>query len=59
MKNRIPATIQFIGALIWFIIFAADYAYDKDLATWVYLLVSIAWWTSGIRSVIKTKTQNT
>lgn len=40
--------VFFLGALIWFVIFAADYTYHKDFMTWMHLLASITWWTCGL-----------
>ena len=45
--NNITRLI-FCGSLIWFLIFAVDYTYDKDFMTWMQLLVSIIWWTCGM-----------
>lgn len=52
MKNNIVTTIFFIGALIWFIIFALDYTYHKDFMTLMHLLSSVTWWTCGIVNLI-------
>jgi len=59
MKNNLTTIIIFLGALIWFIIFAADYTYHKDFMTWMHLLASITWWTCGmINFIIKRTSQN-
>jgi len=51
--------LLFCGSLIWFLIFAADYTYDKDFMTWMHLLASITWWTCGmINFIIKRTAQN-
>jgi hypothetical protein len=43
MKNNVTTIILFLGALIWFVIFALDYTYHKDFMTWMHLLASITW----------------
>ena len=59
MKNNLTTIILFLGALIWFVIFAADYTYHKDFMTWMHLLTSITWWTCGmINFIIKRTSQN-
>jgi hypothetical protein len=58
-KNNITTIILFLGAFIWFVIFAADYTYHKDFMTWMHLLASITWWTCGmINFIIKRTSQN-
>ena len=56
MKNNITTIILFLGALIWFVIFAADYTHDKDFMTWMHLLASITWWTCGMINFIIKRT---
>lgn len=59
MKNNLTTIILFLGALIWFIIFAVDYTYDKDFMTFMHLLASITWWTCGmINFIIKYTSKN-
>lgn len=59
MKNNLTTIMLFLGALIWFVIFAADYTYHKDFMTWIHLLASITWWTCGmINFIIKRTSQN-
>jgi len=53
MQNLKNALFSFSSAFIFFVIFALDYTYDKDLFTWVPLLVSICWWTIGMLCSIK------
>jgi prolipoprotein diacylglyceryltransferase len=58
MKNNITTIILFLGALIWFVIFAADYTYHKDFMTWMHLLASITCWTGGMRNCIIKSTKH-
>lgn len=58
MKNKFATIILFSGALIWFVIFAADYTYDKDFMTWMHLLGSIIWWTCGMIDFIIKRTSS-
>jgi len=51
--SGIVTIIFFIGALFWFLAFAADYTYNKDFTTWMCLLGSVTWWTCGLLNFIK------
>lgn len=52
MKNNLVSIILFLGALIWFLVFAYDFTYDRDFMTMMHLLASICWWTCGMINVL-------
>ncbi len=58
MRNHNSTIVFFLCAVVWFLIFAFDYTYDKDFYTWTYLLASGTWWTCGIINFIKKENES-
>jgi hypothetical protein len=56
MKDNLTTIFLFLGALIWFVIFASDYTYHKDFMTWMHLLSAVTWWTCGMINFIIKRT---